>query len=57
MQFVDKALDDESEWARKAKELDMGDEADDGVEANVTHFKKLLDSGKLRPAKADAGKL
>jgi len=48
--FVNKALDPTSEWATNADKLDMGDEAEDGVHANVAHFASLLEAGDLRPA-------
>ena len=44
------ALDPTSSYAKAAAELVMGDEHDDGVHTNVTHFQQLLDSGMLKPA-------
>ena len=45
--FVDRALDPASDWCKAAAALDMGDEADDGVQRNVDHIRELLDSGEL----------
>ena len=50
--FVDEALGPDSAWAAAARALDFGNEADDGVAANVEHFAKLIESATLRPAAA-----
>ena len=57
--FVNKALDPASEWCVNAKALDMGQEKDDGVHANVIHFAALVEAGRtgqLKPAAAAKGK-
>ena len=43
--FVDKALDASSEWARNAAALDMGEARDDGVRTNVELFARLVRNG------------
>ena len=52
--FVDEALDPQSSWLAAAATLEMGDEADDGVAANVNHFAELMESG-LKPVRACRG--
>ena len=46
VEFADKALDPDSEWAKAAAALTFGStRGDDGVRANVNGFKALLDGG------------
>lgn len=42
--WADRALDPESDYSRAAAALTFGDEAEDGVAANVAAFKQLADS-------------
>lgn len=46
--FADEALDPSSEWAKTAAKLTIGTPGDDGIQANVTQFAKLLEGG-LQP--------
>ena len=43
--FVDRALDEDSEWRANAEALWWGEPGDDGVAANVEHFEALLAAG------------
>ena len=43
--FVDRALDADSEWRANAEALWWGEPGDDGVAANVAHFEALLAAG------------
>merc|ERR1719453_2594992 len=54
--FVNKALDPNSDFVKNARELQFGNQEDDGVHMNIQHFASMLDSGKLRPARSTYGK-
>merc|ERR1712087_602071 len=53
--WANKALDPCSEYAQAAAALSFGDEADDGVSANVNEFVRLIDS-KLVPPRSHLAK-
>jgi hypothetical protein len=50
--FINAALDPYSDYAKNARDLDVGDVENDGVHANVAHFASLMNSGNLRPIRS-----
>ena len=49
VEFVNGAFGEDSELAANARALDFGDEANDGVRANVEAFAKLIETGAAQP--------
>jgi len=50
--FVDRAFEEGSAFARNAANLDFGPETEDGVEINCSAFKQILESG-IAPVRSD----
>ena len=50
--WADRALDPESDYSKAAAALEFGDEAEDGVGANVEAFKQLLEDANLEPPRS-----